>query len=190
MRYLLFALREILPAVAVLVPAYLILHKIQFRDMGRTLTCFLFSAYLCGMYVLVGLPNVTYMRFEWNLNLIPFAGMLDGLRDTVLNILLFIPLGVFLPLLWHKFRGMGKTVFFGFGMSLAIELLQIFTYRATDVNDLITNTLGTALGFFLGKLLRRILPMQISQNIRDSYIVFGLAFCIMFFLQPVLVVLL
>ena len=40
-------------------------------------------------------------------------------------------------------------------MSLAMEVLQLFTFRATDVDDLIMNTLGTLLGYFIGALIVR-----------------------------------
>ena len=35
----------------------------------------------------------------------------------------------------------------GLAVSLGIELLQIFTFRLTDIDDLITNTAGTVLGY-------------------------------------------
>ena len=40
-------------------------------------------------------------------------------------------------------------------MSLAMEVLQLFTFRATDVDDLIMNTLGTLLGYIIGALIVR-----------------------------------
>lgn len=44
----------------------------------------------------------------------------------------------------------------GFGLSLTIELAQLFTqYRATDVDDLITNTVGTLLGYLCFRLIHR-----------------------------------
>ena len=184
MRYLLFALGEVLPAAGILLLTYLVLHRLWFRDVGRTAVCCLFSIYLCVVYTLVGLPNAAYVRFDLNVNLIPFAGFLNGLRDNVLNVLLFVPLGAFLPLLWDRFRRMKRTVLFGFGISLVIEAAQMFTYRATDVNDLITNTLGTLLGFFLGNALRKAIPLQPAKGRGEQSIVFGTAVCIMFVLQP------
>ena len=45
-----------------------------------------------------------------------------------------------------------------------VELSQLLTFRLTDVDDLITNTLGTLLGFLLAKLFisrqKEILPEQ------------------------------
>lgn len=182
-----FAVIEILPAAAFLVPVYLLLHKLYFRDARRCGLCFLFSFYLCAVYALVGLPNASYIRFDLSGNLIPFRDMLTGLRSTVQNVLLFVPLGVFLPLLWKKYRMCRSTVRFGFCMSLAIELLQMFTYRATDINDLITNTAGAFLGFLLARVAMRRFPgiAGTVQCKKDLLIVFMLPFIIMFFLYPV-----
>ena len=51
-----------------------------------------------------------------------------------------------------------KTLAAGAGISLCIELLQLpFSVRATDIDDLIFNTLGTALGYGLFAAARVIL---------------------------------
>ena len=79
------------------------------------------------------------------------------------------------------------AVFFGFTTSLSVELLQIFTYRATDVNDLITNTLGTVLGYILGIATLRFSPsLKAKENYNDLYWVVGITFLVMFFIYPFL----
>ena len=178
-----FAMVEILPAAVFLVPLYLLLYRLCFRNLSKTILCFLFAFYLCAVYALVGLPNVTYIRFDLSGNLIPFRDMLTGLRSSVENVLLFVPLGIFLPLLDRRYREVKRTVLSGFCLSLTMELLQIFTYRATDVNDLITNTLGTLLGYFLAKILIRKFP-EWRWGGREIPVVFGSVFGVMFFLQP------
>ena len=55
---------------------------------------------------------------------------------------LFISLGVFLALLYKRYNCIKKVVLIGFLFSLSIELVQMFECGATDINDLITNTLG------------------------------------------------
>lgn len=189
-----FAVREILPVILFLLPLYLLLHTLYYRDTRKTAVYFIFCFYLCAVYALVGLPNVTYVRFELQGNLVPLRGMLAGLKSSLQNVLLFVPLGIFLPLLVQRYRDMRRTVCFGLFLSLAIELLQIFTYRATDVNDLITNTLGAFLGFVLAGLLRRGIPALetglVREKGKDLPVVFASAFGIMFFLQPFAVMLL
>ena len=179
---------DMLPGAALLIPIYFILNQIYFRNSRKSIFYFLFSCYLSVVYVLVGLPNVTYIRPELNLNLIPFAGMLADLKNSILNILLFVPLGITLPFLLCKFRILKNALLFGFGMSLAIELLQMLTFRATDINDLITNTFGAFLGFLCAKFFLKKLPASknITGNTKTEELVVTLAsvLLVMFFGYP------
>lgn len=74
------------------------------------------------------------------------------------NILLFCPIGFFLPLLWNDFRKFSKTVIFGFLVSLIIECSQLFLIRTTDIDDLIFNTLGTMIGYLFFKVFKKLFP--------------------------------
>lgn len=68
--------------------------------------------------------------------------------NVLLNIALFIPLGFLLPLLSKPFRKWYAALGAGFGVSLLIELTQLFTGSGMcDVDDLFTNTLGAMLGW-------------------------------------------
>ncbi|WP_058269869.1 VanZ family protein [Olsenella massiliensis] len=79
-----------------------------------------------------------------SVNLVPFASV--GM-PFYLNILMFVPLGVFVPALSTRFRRIAPTLAFGVTFSLLIELSQLVTARVTDIDDLIANTVGTAAGF-------------------------------------------
>ncbi len=84
-------------------------------------------------------------------------------RTLLMNLLLFIPLGIgltsALPTGWTVDRRIRWAILLGFALSLLIELVQlIFSLGYAEVDDLLTNTLGTALGgcqLYLGKLLYR-----------------------------------
>lgn len=79
------------------------------------------------------------------INLIPLRwGSVFGLTA---NLLLFVPLGFFLRLLWN--RSVSNTALTGFAFSLLIEISQLFNRRSTDIDDLLTNTLGAVLGCML-----------------------------------------
>lgn len=74
--------------------------------------------------------------------------------NVLLNIALFVPLGVLLPLLWKPFRKWYAALGAGFGVSLLIELTQLFTGSGIcDVDDLFTNTLGAMLGWCAAMLV-------------------------------------
>ena len=182
-RFFLAAL-DLLPAMLLLVPSYWILNRAYFHNTRKSSLYYVFSCYLAVVYVLVGLPNVTYIRPEVNLNLIPIIGMIEDWKNSILNILLFVPLGMMLPLLWHTYQKIRKTLLFGFAASLTIELLQLLTFRATDVNDLITNTLGTALGFIYIKSFYQNKQKFETYASKDAIIVIGAILVVMFFLYP------
>lgn len=171
----------------ILTPLFLLLNPLLFHSGRRTFCYLLFAVYLSGMFSVVGLPDICYVRFDPSFNLIPFSYMFSDSINSILNVLLFIPLGVFLPCFWKFFRKMYRTVLFGFCTSLLVEVLQIFTLRATDVNDLITNTIGTLLGWCIARLLLLLFPsITPSRKTGNVYLVCGLTFVVMFFLHPFL----
>jgi len=90
-----------------------------------------------------------------DINLIPLITLtLQDLKTSLLNILLLIPFGFGLPFI-TDFR-MEKIVVLGALFSIAIELLQLITgfmakitFRIADINDVIFNTAGVAIGYIL-----------------------------------------
>lgn len=112
----------------------------------------LFAVYLCGMAAVTGLPTLRYgIYFDANITLLPFHHFFADPQQYLLNVLMFLPLGVLLPLLWQRFHRLKETAGFGFLLSLLIELSQLFCFRITDLNDLMTNTIGAMLGWLLWK---------------------------------------
>ena len=81
------------------------------------------------------------------INLIPFFYEEETsfhLREVLMNIVAFIPLGLFLKLLKFDFK---TSVLVGLGYSFVLEIMQlILKVGITDITDLITNTLGVVIG--------------------------------------------
>lgn len=99
--------------------------------------------------------------FPFRLNLIPFVNLFDydSKRDMLLNIIgncaMFIPTGIVTPILYKHLDSFQKTVLTGFLISLAIEIIQLpFAVRASDIDDLILNTLGVAIGYGIYALVK------------------------------------
>ena len=68
------------------------------------------------------------------------------------NVVLFIPLGYFLPLNWNRFRGFLKWLLGVSGIIAAVEVLQMLTRLGSmDVDDLILNLTGAAVGYLIWK---------------------------------------
>lgn len=69
--------------------------------------------------------------------------------NVLLNIAVFVPLGVLLPLLWKRFRKWPWMLGMGFLTTLYIECVQYIKGAGLfDVDDLLCNTLGAMLGFW------------------------------------------
>ena len=181
---------DTVPAAVVLVPLFGVLFVTKYRcDLCRTVFSCLFCLYLSAVYALVGIPNILYIRPELNLNLLPLVGMASDFKNSILNIALFVPLGIFLPLLWERFRKVRYCAAFGLCYSLAIELLQMLTFRATDINDLITNLCGTLLGFYSWHLTgQKYIPDQTKgyESVLWCILCFGIMFFVHPFLSPLL----
>lgn len=111
--------------------------------------------------------------FPW-VNIVPFETISGALRYglewqpgrvLVGNVLAFAPLGIFLPLLWPRWRSLISTVRAGLAISLVLEAVQLALsvligapYRVADVDDVIINVLGVALGYGLYRLVAIFLP--------------------------------
>lgn len=117
--------------------------------------------------------------FPWySINFIPFATVFNDILligkayggDTLFmiklivknvggNIVMFMPLGFFLSLLWKRFRNIKNILLVGLLTSITIESLQFLqllfglnVIRIVDVDDLICNVLGALLGFLVYKM--------------------------------------
>ena len=178
--------KEVTAASIILVPILFLYHKIFFHNIKKTAAYILFSLYLAAICFLVGFPNIAGLRIVLSHNFIPLRGMLTDITNSYLNVLLFIPLGIFVPCLWPEYRSMMKTVGLGLMTSLGIEILQIFTFRATDINDVITNVAGTMIGYLIGRLIIKRFPQLnwLGCKERELYLLYATVVVVMFFSQP------
>ena len=82
------------------------------------------------------------------INLLPLVT--EPMVLMLLNFLLFLPLGVLLPLLFPGRRwSWQRALAAGFALSLLIETVQYFGGRAADIDDLMMNAAGAAFGYLL-----------------------------------------
>ena len=130
---------------------------------ARFIPHFLFGVYVCCLcYVTLCRASVydSSVHFQvfsaWRLAWNTFS--FQNWINLLLNVALLVPFGILFPLVFPKARRW--TVPAGLALSLLIEFLQLLTHRGIcDVDDLLCNTLGCAMGFGL---------LYFCQNIRRS----------------------
>lgn len=93
-------------------------------------------------------------------NLIPLVNILDYdiKREAAINIIgnisMFIPTGIIMPILYKRLDCFWEVLFAGAGLSFVIEMIQLlFPGSVTDIDDLILNTAGAAIGYGIYKLV-------------------------------------
>ena len=177
---------EVAAAAVFLLPVFLLLERLYFHNKKKTVLYLMFTLYLSAVYYITGLPTLSFIRFAPSLNYIPFLDIRSDSANAVSNIILFVPLGLMLPVLWDDFRKFKSTVLFGLSMSLTIEILQLFTLRTTDINDIITNTAGTLIGYMLAAVILKCFPRYAhprSSKVEVHMMCF-ITVLVMFFFQP------
>ena len=99
-------------------------------------------------------PFDTIRRFLWVLRHSENQGQIrHAVVNLVGNVIMFVPLGFFVPILWKRTGQFGWHLFAMTAIILSVELTQLFTLLGTcDVDDLLLNLVGTTLGFGLWKL--------------------------------------
>jgi glycopeptide antibiotics resistance protein len=115
-------------------------------------------AYVLAMACVTFFPmNIIFYDWHGRFNLVPLASIADLVRHTTAetaikniggNIVMFVPLGLLLPMLFRRLRSLGSLVWRVALISAAIEVLQLPTrLRATDVDDIILNVVGAVIGY-------------------------------------------
>lgn len=132
----------------------------------------IFVCYIAGLFNLVLVPrnfwNTIWYNIFYNLNENPFEGIFDfsyNFISTIYkiiigeytlgswvktmivgNLLMFIPMGIMLPLV---FKNINKKNIFVIAIliTLLIEILQPIVGRSFDIDDIIMNFIGSIIGY-------------------------------------------
>jgi len=124
------------------------------KNNQNKITAGLFAVYLFALTWII----VFKMQFSFQglpdfreINLIPFAGSANvnnqiDFNEIIYNVLAFIPFGIYISMLKPNWSFLKKIAVIA-GVSLLFEVLQfIFAIGASDITDLIGNTLGGIIG--------------------------------------------
>ncbi|SEB20519.1 VanZ family protein [Paenibacillus sp. 276b] len=182
-------------------------RKDGFFSWSRFGVSFSFIFYLLAAYCLVILPFPTTRNTcaqqaadTVYYNLVPFTFVKDIMKETpiiwsqpasymgmiqgraflqvLFNVMLLMPLGVYIRYFWQKRSYWKQALLSGFGLSLFFEITQITgfygfydcPYRLFDVDDLLLNTSGTILGFFAAPILLALFPSRASIQAKSEQI--------------------
>jgi len=137
----------------------------QANDNQAKLTIALFAVYSAILvWVIIFKTQFSFSDLPQyrEINLIPFAG--SGIKNSQLdfkeilwNVLIFIPFGLYWSLIKQNWPFWRKILIIA-GVSLLFELAQFaFGIGGSDITDLISNTLGGAIGIGLYAALFRLL---------------------------------
>lgn len=113
-------------------------------------------------------------------NIIPFSTIIGYISGTisndintsiviinlVTNLLLFAPMGFFIPILFQdKIKNIKQFIAMIIILTLLVEILQFITYRgSTDIDDIILNTIGASIVYMLmkTKVIKKLLEKVID----------------------------
>ena len=123
----------------------LILYFLYLRKSGREQSLlhiaavFVFCYYLFGILTVAGIGYTSTISFSPKISLIPFLGMITG-----------------------------PIALTGFLFSLSVEIVQMFGWGSSDINDLIINTAGACLGYWIYYLLSKALPNNFRKKLQSE----------------------
>lgn len=181
MRAVFSYLINMIPYLAITLPVWIVVRLIVLKHRREKIN-WLREIALC-LFVLwcAGTASQTIIpKFEFGIsgfgivesrirevNLIPFRVVANTYREAFVNgvrsyffinflgnIVMFMPFGFFVPLLWDRSNKM--VILFGCLTSVFIEVCQLFLNRSTDIDDVLLNTTGVVLGILTFHLLRRV----------------------------------
>ena len=133
------------------------------RKILRIFAWILFGVYLillCYFLFFAEITGRTYTGRTYHCNLVPLKeigrfwkyrnslGFFAVFANLAGNVIAFAPYGMLIPLLSHKSRHFWRVVLLSFDFSLFVEIVQLISKVGSfDVDDMILNTIGGAIGF-------------------------------------------
>ncbi|MFI3307293.1 MAG: VanZ family protein [Mycoplasmatota bacterium] len=183
---------NMIPYMLISLPIIVIVRYIRVRAMHKHLLrtsihheigIILFVVFLIGLASQTIIPKIEFGNTNQfivgygmgSINLIPFKVIIETytavfvdryfnyfLINFIGNIVMFMPIGFFAPLLWENIS-FKKTVVIGLLSSLFIEICQLPQARGTDIDDIWINTLGCILGFGVYIILKKCIPLFVQK---------------------------
>lgn len=127
------------------------------------------SAYINLTPLVSILKQVSLIGTAYDGDILFMIGLI--IRNVGGNILLFVPLGFLVPIIWKNIMHFNQIFLLAIGISITIELLQLLESifggwgRVTDIDDVICNVDGAILGYYIYKWF-----MFVSSKYQSSFV--------------------
>ena len=164
--YIKLGIKILIPIAIIFFIGYFLIYKKIFKGTKtiKKRQFLLYAISICYVVIVIGATFLSRDQSEtyndtMNLNL--FSSYIEAyhdigvnllnnvlLRNLILNIMLFIPLGFLLPMYSDKLKKMYIVLPIGILVTLTIEFTQHFNKFGTfEIDDAFNNTLGTLIGY-------------------------------------------
>jgi len=149
----------------------------------KALIISLFIIYIIMLFKIILFKGITIAKLFGNyqklrsINVIPFKTMVDyftvnkgigflrAVSNVFGNLIVFIPLGYFLPTINKRFSKFKYLIITVISFSLFFEVMQyILGIGSSDVDDLILNTIGGIIGYILYRALHKLVAKEYVFN--------------------------
>lgn len=151
----------------------------------RNIMVILFALYLSFLLSMIGMPTIFGRSFHTVYFGLNYLG----------NLLLFLPIGIFLPVIWKRYFSLPKTVLTGLVIALYTVVSGLFSFyglASTDILCLISDVLGVLIGYFLSGYLVKALEFDwpVPENNRyyqfEPVLILEIVFWAKFFITPLI----
>lgn len=149
-------------------PIYFILRK-RVGFLIQLTSLLLGFSVLLILYVTIFIGGINFNSNYHLINIVPFKFMMEtyemGYRamisQVISNMIMFVPIGLLLPIVFKKCREFKFTALYVFLFTFSIEFIQYFIGRSCDVDDIIMNFLGGVVGYGIYIVFRRFIEVKI-----------------------------
>ena len=145
--------------ISIIYLPFLVILKKKGKSIIRQISYIgLFCSIFLIIFATILFVPITFQPENYILNIQPFnwIGSTDSFQQIIVekipNVMLFIPLGFFIPIVLKSKRNFYKTALFSFYMTFSVEFFQYFIGRSSDIDDILTNLLGAVLGYGIFKV--------------------------------------
>ena len=133
-------------------------NNMKENNKTNKLTNVLFIIYLIALcWILLFKLGVQFSYMgNRSVNLVPFNDGKIDVGESILNVVICVPLGIYAGVLFKR-RTFGTKLFFFFLISSMFEVLQFLLIVGTfDITDIITNILGGVIGLMIFKAIEEL----------------------------------